>query len=103
MQINIDERLVKAFKKIEEKGSEITLYGIKFFPNGIELEKYLEASILRMIKNIDDGIPNFFDENTKIDIRNYKLEEAIEAIKKHHSGDFSGDFFDILKNYLREE
>ena len=102
MQINIDERLVKAFRKIEEKGSEITLYGIKFFPDGIELEKYLEASILRLIKNIDDGIPNFFDENTKIDIRNYRLEVAIKDIEKYHSEHFSGDFFDNLKTYLTE-
>ena len=103
MQINIDERLVKAFRKIEEKGSEITLYGIKFFPNGIELEKFLEASILRIIKNVDDGIPNFFDENTKIDIRNYRLEDAIKDIEKYHSEFFSGDFFDCLKTYLTEE
>lgn len=103
MEINIDERLVKAFRKIEEKGSEITLYGIKFFPDGIELEKYLEASILRLIKNIDDGIPNFFDENTKIDIRNYRLEDAIKDIEKHHSEHFSGDFFDSLRTYLTEE
>ena len=103
MQINIDERLVKAFRKIEEKGSEITLFGIKFFPNGIELEKFLEASILRIIKNVDDGIPNFCDENTKVDIRNYRLEDAIKDIEKYHSEHFLGDFFERLKTYLTEE
>ena len=103
MQINIDERLVKAFRKIEEKGSEITIYGLKYFPDGIELEKYLEASILRVIKNIDYGIPNFFDENTKMDIRNYMLEDAIKDIEKYHSEHFSGDFFDNLKTYLTKE